>query len=407
MKTPRLRHFFVRRIICLTAAAILVFFLSMTAPALTVAESKEHETIIKVALLVPPDDGVPSAVTELVKSNLPVRQKATGERLPFLISLETVDAPLSGADARRLFEKLRASGTLAVFTLCKERTACYAREGAAEAGIPTILFHSETVPLGPDERPPSPFLFGLDADEGYRPEALASWARKGPEKNWVVLVDHLDTRSRSLGLATVRSLTASGLTAWPVLLSRTRQNRLQQAISESLKGGTEAFISFLSPSRTLQAAQLIKTSGRGGTIVYGRRPTEMLLRHEGLIAFRQKMPSADKVLTDRTPGAVDREIAAKAVVASRWLAEALFSLDDAQCGRPEISKALMDVGEVRLGQGFFRFCEQFHMPAQKDIVVLQSRQGTWSEKKRLKLLVAEDGKWVIRKKGTGTSPENP
>jgi hypothetical protein len=404
MKLQRLGHFSVSRIICLTAAVVLVFFLPMTAGAVV---AKEPVTTVKVALIVPSGERVPPAVMESIRKNLQFHQKPPEERPPFLIFLETVDAPPSGADARRLFEKLRASGTLAVFTLCKDRTACYVSEGAADAGIPTILFHSETVPLGPDERTPSPFLFGLDVDEGYRPEALASWARKGPEKNWVVLVDHLDSRSRLLGLATVRSLTASGLTAWPVLLSLTRQNRLQQAISESLDGSTEAFISFLSPSRTLQAAQLIKTSGRGGTIVYGRRPTEMLLRHEGLIAFRQKMPSAGEVFAGHGAKAVDREIAAKAVVASRWLAEALFSLDDAQYERPEISKALMNVGEVRLGPGFFRICKKFHMPAEKDIVVLQSRHGTWFEKKGLKLLVAEDGKWVIRRKGAGTSPENP
>ncbi|MFP4482718.1 MAG: hypothetical protein ACLFN0_08005 [Thermovirgaceae bacterium] len=403
MKTPCLKHFYVRRIICLAAAVILVSFLSQTAPA---PGAGEPGNIVKVALIVPSDEAVPSTVMELIRKNLPAHRESSGIKPPLLISLKVVDAPASRADARRFFEKLCTSGTLAVLNLCEDRTACYAKEGAAETGIPTILFHSETVPPGPDEKAPSPFLFGLDADEGYRPEALAFWARKGPEKNWVVFVDHLDTKSRSLGLATVRSLTASGLAAWPVLLSRTSENRLKQAISESLKGGTKAFISFLSPSRTLQAARLIETSGKGGTLIYGRRPTEMLLRHDGLIAFRQRMPFAEEVPAGHAAGPVDSEIATKAVVASRWLAKALFSLDDPQCGRQEISKALTEVGEVRLGSGSIRLSEELHRPVEKDIAVLESRQGTWSERKRLKLLVAEDGQRVIRQKGTGTSPES-
>jgi hypothetical protein len=406
MKTPCLRHFSVRRIICLTAAAILVFFLPMTAPAPAVAEAGKPETILEVALIVP-DDGVPQAVTELIKKNLPLRRDPAGEKPHFMTSLKVLDAPASRADARRLFEQLRTSGTVVVFDLCEDRTACYAKEGAAEAGIPAILFHSETVPLGPDEKTPSPFLFGLDADERYRPDALAFWARTWPERNWVVLVDHLDSKSRSLGLATVRSLTASGLAVQPVFLARTPENRLNQAISENLKKGTKDFISFLSLSRTLRAARLIDRSGKGGTIVYGRAPAEMLLRHEGLIAFSQKMPFAGEVSAGDAAEPVDTEIAAKAVVACRWLAKALLSLDDLESGRLQLQKALTEVGEVRLGPGSIRFSSDLHRPAEKDIVVLESRNGAWSEGKRLKLLVEEDGQWVIRQKGAGTSPESP
>jgi len=407
MKTPCSRPFPVRRTACLTAVAILLFFLPTTAPAPAVDEAGKPETIVEVALIVPPDEGPLHRVVKLIGKNLPLRRDSSGGKPRFITALKVLEAPTSRADARRLFEGLRTSETLVVFDLCGDGTAGYTTEGTAETGIPTILFHSETVPLGPDEKTSSPFLFGLDADEGYRPDALAFWARKRPEKNWVVLVDHLDDTSRTLGAATVSSMTASGLAARQVLLARTPQNRLNQAISENLNGGTKNFISFLSPSRTLQAARLIDRSGKGGTIVYGRRPTEILLRQEGLIAFSQKMPFAGEVLAGDAAEPVDREIAAKAVVASRWLAEALLSLDDFESGRLQIQKALTEVDTVPLGSGSIRLSGDLHRPAEKDIVVVESRNGRWREEKRLKLFVAEDGRWVIRQKETGTSQESP
>jgi hypothetical protein len=404
MKLQRLGHFSVRRIICLTAAVALVFFPPATAPAVV---AEELVTAVKVALIVPAGERVSPVVMESIRENLQFQRKTPEEIPPFLIFLETVDAPASLAEAHGLFEGLRASGTLAVFNLCNESTGWYATEGAKETGIPMILFHSETVPLELEGKTPSPFLFGLDTCESFRTEALAFWARNRPEKSWAVLVDHLDNKSRTLGLDTVESLTASGLTARLVLLNRTPKSLLKQAVSENLRGGTEAFISFLSPSWTLQAARLIETSGTGGTIVYGRRPTEMLLRHEGLIAFSQRMPFAEEVPEEHAAEPVDRELFAKAVVASRWLAQALLLLDDLESGRLQIQKALTEVRQVPLGSGSIRLSSDLHGPAEKDIVVVESRHGTWSEKKRLKILVAEDGQWVIRRKGAGTSPGSP
>jgi hypothetical protein len=404
MKLQRLGHFSVRRIICLTAAAGLVFFLPTMAPAVV---AEKPVPTVKVALIVPPGERVSPVVMESIRKNLQFHQKTPEETPPFLIFLKTVDAPSSLAEAHGLFEGLRAFGTCAVFNLCNESTGWYGAEGAKEAGIPMILFHSETVPLGPEGKTPSPFLFGLDSCEDFRPEALAFWARNRPEKSWAVLVDHLDNKSRTLGLDTVKSLTASGLAARPVFLSRTPESLLKQAVSENLGGGTEAFISFLSPSWTLKAARLIETSGTGETIVYGRRPTEMLLRHEGLIAFSQRMPFVEEIPEEIAAEPVERELFTKAVVASRWLGQALLLLDDLESGRLQIQRALTEVGQVPLGSGSIRLSSDLHRPTEKDIVVVESRHGTWSEKKRLKLFVAEDGKWVIRRKGAGTSPENP
>jgi hypothetical protein len=133
----------------------------------------------------------------------------------------------------------------------------------------------------------------------------------------------------------------------------------------------------------------------------------MLLRHEGLIAFSQRMPFVEEIPEEIAAEPVERELFTKAVVASRWLGQALLLLNDLESGRLQIQKALTEVGQVPLGSGSIRLSSDLHRPAEKDIVVVESRHGTWSEKKRLKLLVAEDGKWVIRRKGAGTSPENP
>lgn len=391
-----------KKYLCLSMAlsALGLFLCADTALAAKAQAPQSDPVKIPVAIIASDVEEDFATVAEIVQASLSAAESPLEGGIPLQIEVKAFDAPASSIEADSLSERLREGGIVAALCLTKGPDAWHVPRVAVKAHIPTIMLFSETLSPGPESHGLSPFLFGLDVDESYRPEALALLASGLSEKRWVVLVDHLDLKSRTAGTAASQAMSGSGLDVQTIFLPNSTETHMKAALNESVENGTGGFVSFMSPLGTLKAARVLFPMAKGAKLLYGFEPTDLLTLAEGVIALRQQM----------TPGLnhPGGELAARATVACRWLVKGLSSLREDNLDTNNLAEAMAAVERIPLEGGFLEISPGLHRPARKDLQVLEAKGGAWVEKARLRITPGSEGGWTVTPgKRHETSSENP
>lgn len=368
--------------------AVLLFFRPGPALAANVEAPQNGHVKVPIAILASGVGGEQTEVDEIIQSVLSSGIAPSGNNIPFEVAIKAFEAPASSGEAGSLFERLQNEGVFAALCLARKSRAWHVPMAAAKARIPTIMLFSESVPISPERHEPSPFLFALDADESYRPKALALLASRLGEKSWVVLADHLDLKSRTAGAEATKAMSESGLDVRILFLPGKTETHMEAALYESVKDGTLGFVSFLSPLGTVKAASFLSAmTNEEVKLLYGFEPPELLNQAEGVIAIKQRMP-----LELNLPGG---ELEARATAAFRWLMEGLSSLREENLDTKTLAEAIAAVGKIPLGNGFLEISPALHRPVRKDLQILEAKDGKWVEKTGFQITRGNEGEWVV------------
>lgn len=309
------------------------------------------------------------------------------------VVIEKTIQPRDADSARKLVDDLRAKSVLGIICFAQDFHARFVAQAASNAGMPLILCHAETLPLGKTLQTPDPFLFALDLDKSFRPLALKAKAGENPSAPWFIFVDRVDKYLSRQGESTEEALRTSGIlpeTFW--FVSGSVQN-IMGRLTECTATETPQIISWMSPLMTLRLYATARKEFLDINLIHGDTPSDLLRSHEGILVFDQAVPLRDRsllgTLGDRLWarwGSAHYGITEEAVrgaLAAEWFRLAIQRLPAAPVKWQELARYMEDVGEIHIEGLRIPISSRTHRPASRDVAVLRSTDNRWQEVGRI------------------------
>lgn len=372
------------------------------------------ERLFIVALIGGTENEDSYAPANIAKVFFQQQKEGSGGDCGFRLVIERSPEPASEEQSEALISTLSQKGVLAAVCSARGISAFHVSEASRKGSFPVIMLYSEEIPLGPDHELPCHFLFSLDFDTSFRPQAIARWAKDQPLKNWTIFMDHLDAASTSSGTSTAKALSDEGVGNRTLASAAGNDQRMYYSLRKSLDDGSSHILSWLSPLRTLKMSSLLRSIGdRPAELVYGREPADALREREGIVLFSQdpyipiQALSKGSVYSRFLENDAVRPVALKTILACQWLYGAASSVPAHLLDSKTLSEAMEHIDRLEAFGFGITLSGKKHRPAEKDIYVLTSANGRWKEIRRMSLFLSPEGKYFIDRKTGGTSSGNP
>ena len=344
-----------------------------------------------------------------------LHQEGSGANTGIRIVVERVPEPESQARAEELFGDLSRKGVLAAICSARGAGAFFSHRASRNVPFPVIFLYSEDNPRDTEsDEGTFPFIFSLDFDASFRPAAIALWGKEQPGKKWAIFTDHLDSASTASGSAAAGSLLGEGIASSSLASIGSEDQRLYFSLRKSLDEGSSHILSGLTPRGTLKLSSLLRSTGEtGAVLVYGREPSDELRGCQNIVAFTQNyhapltIPPKGSIFSRFLQDDAARPSALKTIMACQWLQKAASSLPPQLLERDALKEAMEGVDGLEAFGFIITLAGKEHRPAGKEIFVLRSAGGKWSEIRRIQLHRSPEGVYFIDRKTGGTSSGNP
>ncbi len=296
-------------------------------------------------------------------------------------------------EARRLVKELRQKGVMGIICFASGVPAHFVAQAAAESGMPLILCHSETLPLGRSLRRPHPFLFGLDLDKSFRPLALAAWAGKDMDCPWFAFIDRVDPYLSRQGERTEKAMQQTGIKTELFWFVSGSVADIMGRLTECTSGKKPNVVSWMSPLMTLRVYATARKKFFSLNLIHGDTPSNLLRTHEGIQVIDQDTPLQDRTLLG-TLG--DRlwarwgaacygitEEAARGALAAQWFRLAFERLPSIPQERKTLARSMEKVEEIGIEEIRMPLSSATHRPAERQVAILRSKDNRWQEVDRI------------------------